>query len=180
MTLHTRQFTDLLGYWRNKCRDGRMPSRLDVDPADLLPLLPSLYLLDVLWQPRPDGPGLEVDFRYRLVGTSVDLLHGRPLTGLTIRQAWTGPSRAAALDPLCRVLEDRAPILARFTVGSLSAPVRLESLCLPLSADGRAVDMVLGALLHRGGGDLPQSQGPGPDTRAGIGEIGVEIFPIDP
>jgi len=50
---------------------GGVPPRTAVDPADLLPLLPRVMLLDVL----------EDDFRYRLIGTQIDRFTAFPYTG---------------------------------------------------------------------------------------------------
>src|SRR5262245_51680504 len=38
-------------YWRGKSRDGKLPSREDIDPAEIVPLLPDLVLLNVEWEP---------------------------------------------------------------------------------------------------------------------------------
>ena len=38
-------------YWRGKAKDGRLPSREDIDPAEIVPLLPDLVLLNVEWEP---------------------------------------------------------------------------------------------------------------------------------
>src|SRR3546814_13336612 len=46
-----------------------MPSRADIDPAAITPLLPNLILMDVL---RDAKPGWPLDFRYRVLGTFAD------------------------------------------------------------------------------------------------------------
>src|SRR5215510_11684234 len=38
-------------YWRGKAKDGRLPAREDIDPAEIVPLLPDLVLLNVEWEP---------------------------------------------------------------------------------------------------------------------------------
>lgn len=53
----------LEAYWRSKCQDGRLPSRQDIDPAEIRRLLAHIALIDVAM----DGDG----FRFRLVGTKV-------------------------------------------------------------------------------------------------------------
>lgn len=53
---------DLLTYWRTK-RSGRLyPSRQDIDPSEIGPLLSSIYLVDF---EEPDV------FRYRVAGTEI-------------------------------------------------------------------------------------------------------------
>src|SRR5512134_2272816 len=48
-------------YWDSKRRGRRMPSRADIDPAEIVPLLPGITLIDVVADAR--------GFVYRLVGT---------------------------------------------------------------------------------------------------------------
>ena len=38
-------------YWHGKIRDGRLPAREDIDPAEIVPLLPDIVLLNVEWEP---------------------------------------------------------------------------------------------------------------------------------
>ena len=38
-------------YWTRKRGDRRMPTRADLDPLDMIPLLPNLFLVNV--RPRP-------------------------------------------------------------------------------------------------------------------------------
>lgn len=52
-----------VAYWRDRRRDGVLPRRAELDPADIPRLLPHLMLKEVRRDPW--------DFRYRLVGTTV-------------------------------------------------------------------------------------------------------------
>ena len=56
---------EFLAYWHGKCPQGGFPSRADISPAEILKLLPYIFMLDVL----EDEGGL--DFRFRLVGTAI-------------------------------------------------------------------------------------------------------------
>ena len=47
-----RAFAD---YWQSKRRQRRAPTRADIDPSELGPFLPHMYMLDVLPGPRPVG-----------------------------------------------------------------------------------------------------------------------------
>ncbi|WP_119305087.1 PAS domain-containing protein [Dongia deserti] len=59
-------------------RQGRFaPSRSDIEPLDLVPILPRIMLADVIPDP--------LDFRYRLSGTAIADVHGTELTGLAPR-----------------------------------------------------------------------------------------------
>src|SRR5262249_29214633 len=52
-----------LAYWESKRPGRRMPARRDIDPAEMLDLLPNVMLVDVVREP--------LDFRYRLIGTAI-------------------------------------------------------------------------------------------------------------
>ncbi len=52
-----------VAYWQGKRRDGALPRRAALDPAEIPRLLPNLILKEVRREPW--------DFRYRLVGTNV-------------------------------------------------------------------------------------------------------------
>ena len=62
----------LLRYWQRVGRGG-VPSRADIDPADIPRLLSNVILIDVERAP--------IRFRVRLCGTEVDRLLGRNFTG---------------------------------------------------------------------------------------------------
>lgn len=64
---------DTVAYWRSLHRRGKLPSRADIDPAQIRALLPCLALLDN--QTPEGGP------RYRLAGTGVVELFGCEPTG---------------------------------------------------------------------------------------------------
>jgi hypothetical protein len=52
----------LFEYWDRKRGPRAMPARRDIEPTDLVPLLPHLMMVDVEEGPR---------FRYRVFGTAV-------------------------------------------------------------------------------------------------------------
>ena len=68
----------LYTYWAGKRRGTALPSRADIDPAEITALLPHLMLWDVLRDP--------LDFRVRLAGTEVCRRFGEELTGKRLRQ----------------------------------------------------------------------------------------------
>jgi hypothetical protein len=67
-------------YWRTKRGNRLMPSRKEIDPADLKPCLPSIILLDVV----PDARR----FVYRLVGTKEVAERGYDPTGRPVSEAF--------------------------------------------------------------------------------------------
>ncbi|HWA46684.1 MAG TPA: PAS domain-containing protein [Dongiaceae bacterium] len=53
----------VIDYWQSKQRDGKLPTREELEPADIPRLLPNIMLKEVRRDPW--------DFRYRVVGTAV-------------------------------------------------------------------------------------------------------------
>lgn len=62
-----------LAYWNSRRGDRAMPTRADLDPADIRRLLPNVVLIDVLHEP--------LDFCFRLLGTEVDRIVAGNLQG---------------------------------------------------------------------------------------------------
>lgn len=127
---------ELLGYW-DSCRAGKsMPSRADIDPIDIPHLLPHVGLIDVL------GGGLR--FRYRLIGTQMNKVFGSDLTGRYLDQSSGGDYRDY-LDRLYKRCAQGPHIV--YSEGELTYQDRthlwIARLLLPLSRDGRRVDMML-------------------------------------
>lgn len=71
----TAGFDQLTQYWHGlKARaDGQLPKRSLFNPADIVPLLPNIYLLE-----RINADQVDI----RLCGTALDEITGVPLTGL--------------------------------------------------------------------------------------------------
>jgi hypothetical protein len=135
--------TILLRYWQAiHPPGGGLPGRRDVRPEAITSLLPFVWLMDVRRDP--------LRFSMRLLGTALgdagadgtvhvpmDEVHG---------DAWR---------PVQQVLES---VVATGTPGHRRGPpllrhgdpriVALEWLALPLAADGRTVDMILGATVY--------------------------------
>lgn len=132
-------FAKLLCYWQSKCRDGRLPSRADIDPLDFPQALGRVCLLDVHRDP--------LQFRFRLDGSIVAEHRGQDMTGRS-----TDELRPLALANVLRahytqVVSDAEPNVheIRFCQGAESAT--LKGLALPLSDDGERVTMILACTL---------------------------------
>lgn len=139
----------LYGYWSSK-RQGPedVPSRDDIRPQEIKPLLPYIWIMDY----EPAGRS----FRYRLIGTAVVEGVGKDYTGYTLAECH--PSTGAyetATSALLSVIGDGVPLWRR------GAPMfrhhaevlRLENLVLPLAADRRNPDRLLGLTLFYDGDD---------------------------
>lgn len=127
-----------LAYWQRKRGEREMPRRADIDPVEMPDLLPYVRLVDVV------APG---QYRYRVVGTEVEQLHGGlKFTGRFVHEALP-PSLADRIIPVYdECVRERRPVLLENT---FLAPDRervarhSHVLFLPLSEDDEAVSMVL-------------------------------------
>jgi len=124
-----------LDYW-NTVRGARlMPARTDLDPVDMIPLLPHVILLDVLRDP--------LEFRYRLIGTITEEHMSEPYTGRRLSEIahQRAPSRIWSCCE--RVATERQPIRGDIPyVGPHRDFITIEDIMMPLSADGESVDAI--------------------------------------
>ena len=127
----------LFGYWNARRGTGAIPARTDIDPLELTDLWPDLGL----WRVET-ATGL----RCRLCGTHVSALVAEDLSGKLISEArkdfWTEQRRA-----LENVAKSGRPALLAGSIGGGAIGYRV--LMLPLSSDGRTVDMVLTATVFQ-------------------------------
>ena len=130
---------EIHAYWDGKRGGRRMPSRRDLDPAEITTLLPYLQLLDVL------GPPL--DFRFRLVGTAVASICARDYTGARLSEL-PGKGRGSVLWNLLEEVWRTGEPSAETPPyeGRLLQLLDFASLALPLSDDGTQANMILHAL----------------------------------
>ena len=116
-----------------------MPARPDIDPVHIPALLPHVILVDVLGAPPV--------FRYRLIGTGVTEMANRDATGRILDESLYGANTERILAAYRDVVAQAAPVAVREIVQFVPKDwIRTEVLLLPLSADGRAVDMILGGV----------------------------------
>lgn len=123
-------------YWSARRGARAMPSRADIDPADLKPLLPLLILIDLV----PDARR----YVYRLVGTQEVKMRGADSTGKSVAEAYYAESADETIRYLDRVAESRQPVLYRGTYRPLRTRTQREDVIfLPLSNDGERVNMIM-------------------------------------
>lgn len=136
--VRSSKILELNAYWE-RLRAGRpMPSRSDIDPASIKPLLPFILISDVIQAP--------LRVRYRLVGTVVAQRSRQDFTGRYLddlhfgsSEDWHGlyqkllirktPIFGQCLMPLWQDQEPTSPY---------------EYGAFPLSGDGTAIDGVIG------------------------------------
>lgn len=132
-------------YWLDKRGDQPVPLRSAIEPTEIPRLLPNLFLIEIL---RQDSP---MRFRIRLIGTAFRRFFSADLTGLEIDEQSFGADGARFCADWRAVLERRQPRWARIrqTVGRDGiAEIHLTGLVMPLSRDGGAADMLLGATVY--------------------------------
>jgi hypothetical protein len=115
-----------------------LPGRQHFDPADVPELLPNLRLVDVHHDP--------LRFRYRLLGSRVDVVHGRNLTHQWLDEAHRADRQVdALLDDYRRVVETARPHWRKGAPHVVPEPeiATVEVLRLPLARDGDVIDMLL-------------------------------------
>jgi len=139
-----KDFSLLLAYWAGKRAGRAMPSRADIDPTELPGRLwPHLMLLDVLRE------GGRIRFRYRLVGSVFEEAFGRNPTGQY--QDEVIPTQAVyrryIIELFNAVVRLKKPQYTEsiFTLPGQSMPTMTRRLMLPLSNDGKTVNMMLNA-----------------------------------
>ena len=113
-----------------------MPRRADIDPAEMVPFLSCLMIVDVV----PD----ERRYVYRLVGTKECQARGRDPTGRPVGEAFIGSSRETVLANYDHVSLTAEPHIDLKTV--ITNRERLDNshvIFLPLSEDGQTVTQIL-------------------------------------
>lgn len=128
----------LHGYWLARRGARLMPARADIDPVDIPALLPHILMYNV------DAPG---QYTVRLVGEAVQAFVGKNTTGQPAGTCMPDFSAKMMIQILDAVVAERAP---KFRAGKAHwRPDKqhrtYEACFLPLSPDGNAINIILGA-----------------------------------
>jgi hypothetical protein len=129
-------------YWVALRGDRAMPSRKDLDPLQIgTEFLPNLMLIDVLREPRR--------YRYRLIGTHVVTASGEDRTGRMFENVGFFKVHPVVVEQYGRVADTGQPLysLEAFSNFVSGSTYEVDRLLLPLSSDGRTVDMLV-VLFH--------------------------------
>lgn len=138
-------------YWlAKKGGDRPWPLRSSIEPTEIPRLLSNLFLIEV----SQIGPPMR--YRVRLVGTAFRPFFGSDITGHEVREEEVSPDRARFCSDWREILQRGAPRWARVRQqvrGEQAerdgiAAARFTGLVLPLSRDGTAADMLLGATVY--------------------------------
>lgn len=124
-------------YWDGLRGCRFAPAYAEVDPVDIPKLLRYLLVTDV--ETTPEGRR----YRYRLCGTEVEQHFGIAMRGRYVDVLMQGGYRTYIESLYDRLVAQRCPV---YSVSSYEdRQLQTKRLMLPLSSDGRAVDMVLAA-----------------------------------
>lgn len=140
-TIVPHPLTKLYDYWLSKSAGGQIPSRAQIDPLDVPDLLSIIFLIDVI--EGPDG----TEFRFRLVGSKIVEVVGWDPTGQSFTSFYDEDNLEQMISIYRGVAQSGEPFLNNSTAPfSNKDYIRMVRLLLPLSEDGRRVDMILGCL----------------------------------
>lgn len=136
LSFEKRDCLSLLELWRERRHEGRLPARADFDPRELASHLGWIVLTDV-----EDDP---LRFRYRLIGSNVAEMAGRDMTGRYLDDIYTPEVFRIVTAGYRAAIELRQPVRVHGRFHQVDRGyMTLESLELPLSSDGRRVDMLM-------------------------------------
>lgn len=129
---------DLHAYWLSKKGTRSAPPRSAIRPDEIVNLLSSVALLDVVGDPPR--------FRFRLFGTRLVAAYGQDLTGKFVDEIDVGGkvppeilARATKVVRECCINVGRS----RYTKKGDQRHVEYELILLPLSDDGVTVNMIV-------------------------------------
>src|SRR5947209_13554600 len=95
----------LHAYWERKRGTRPAPTRKEIDPAEIVSLLPHVFLIEAV--------GMPLRFRYRLIGTAVVELTGRDLTGHLVDENLERAKFAARSEEHTSELQSRQYLVCR-------------------------------------------------------------------
>ncbi|HWA03631.1 MAG TPA: PAS domain-containing protein [Rhizomicrobium sp.] len=130
----------LHAHWLSISPEGGIPRRADFNPAAIPKLLPWVFLLDVLEDPR--------EFRFRVVGTGFSDAVGRDLTGLTTAEVFPPAFRDEVLDRWNDIVSKGGP---NWGSGSFWIEGReylnWQGLVLPFRSENSRIEQLLGGVV---------------------------------
>jgi hypothetical protein len=137
----------LYDYWLQKRGARLAPQRADIDPADLKFILSYIYSLDVL------GPPYR--FRFRVAGTEITKEYGEEITGKFADEVDFDRAGDLILGEYESVARDGRPLVNRVQFTKRDGrDLDCEHLILPLSMDGKKIDILFGAAIVKGVGPI--------------------------
>ncbi len=137
IVLREHQF--LFDYWRSKRKNGRLPSREDIDPSDIHTHLPMISIMEICNNEN------ECRYRYRLAGTGFWSMFSEEIQGRYIDELPIGNKKYYWHRVLSRVVRTGRPSAGMTKPGTPNkAHLAQFWIRLPLSDDGVNVTQILG------------------------------------
>jgi hypothetical protein len=125
----------LIDYWRSKKGAASALARSDIDPADLVWLLPRVFMAE-----RWSG-----GYRLRLAGQFITDAHPGARAGHDFLALWRADDRPALRRTLDRALANPAPVvIAAQTEAERGHVINLEIAFTPVAMDGEPANRFLG------------------------------------
>ena len=132
-----RAHEELFAYWAGLRQRGTLPARGDLDPGRIKRLLPTVSLTEVLRDP--------LDYRLRLAGTGLWGVYGGEITGKRLTDVYNTAAADYWRAELDQVVAERRPRAGHHSMAWRGAShMTLLWLRLPLAANGKDVDVILG------------------------------------
>lgn len=131
----------LLSYWRAARPDpAAAPPRSAIHPEDIVPVLPYLYMVDVL-----PGPA----YRFRLVGTRGVEFYDHDPTGKRLDEVIEARFLPDVYRLYAAIIRSGEPVrtTGRMYWSAHNEWVRFEALHMPLAGAGGRVDIVMGGFV---------------------------------
>jgi hypothetical protein len=147
--MQTKAVTALYDYWTRQRGDRAVPLRSAIEPADIAPILPDVFILE---HNRLDDP------RFRLAGTRLCAQFGRELKGAGFDKLFAPDLRLRVARITENVMAHAAPAVMQIALvdGSLDT-TEAEIVLLPLATKGKAADRIIGAFAPLPGQRQPLS-----------------------
>jgi hypothetical protein len=134
----------LLRDWEDRRRGREFPSRADFTPFDLKYIMGNLSLLDVDYNP--------LRFRYRIHASNLAKRMNKEMTKKSIDDIPVADHAMRVRKHFSEVVRRRIPVVYKRGGGDSDfpddhLPPEYEVLVLPLSSDGKTIDILMSALV---------------------------------
>lgn len=143
----------LLDWWRKRrAALGHLPGRQHFNPVSVKPLLPWIFMADVEGAGDPAG---RLRFRWRLLGSELTMMADRNATGRWFDELYPEPVYGEFVRSYVEVVRQHRAVQTGGTMAFASAARNFfpyEAVKVPLAADGRTVDLILGLVAPVAGG----------------------------
>jgi hypothetical protein len=122
-------------YWESRRREGGLPARADLDPADFVYCLPNILLMDLSHDP--------LRVRYRLVGSAVVATSRLDFTGRYLDELAFPNPHFDWIEVYRRLVADRRPLFGSVPIESSGGEKFYDLGLFPLSSDGSIIDKAI-------------------------------------